>query len=98
MKHKAGFKKYSYMDHMVSNSNLIRVFRYKNYPLLFLSTVTFSVGHYVMMIALGWLVLDRTNSSFLLGMIWVARTLPSLIFGAISGVVSDKVDRRILLI
>lgn len=86
------------MDQMISNSNLIRAFLHKNYPLLFLSTVMFSVGHYMMMIALGWLILEKTDSSFLLGMIWVARTLPFLIFGALSGAVSDRIDRRILLI
>ena len=86
------------MHHMISNANLFSAFRHKNYPLLFLSTVMFSVGHYMMMIALGWLILEKTDSSFLIGMIWVARTLPFLIFGALSGAVSDRIDRRILLI
>jgi MFS family permease len=86
------------MKHMISSANLMSAFRHKNYPLLFLSTVMFSVGHFMMMIALGWLVLEKTDSSFLLGMIWVARTLPFLIFGALSGAISDKIDRRILLI
>jgi len=86
------------MGDMISNSNLIRAFHHKNYIFLFLSTVMFSVGHYMMMIALGWLILEKTDSSFLLGMIWVARTLPFLIFGALSGAISDRIDRRILLI
>jgi len=50
------------------------------------------------MVALGWLVLEMTDSPFLLGMVWAARMFPSLIFGMFAGAIADKVDRRRLLI
>jgi len=51
-----------------------------------------------MMVALGWLILEMTNSPLSLGMVWAARSGPFLIFGIFAGAVADKIDRRRLLI
>lgn len=56
------------------------------------------MGHFVMMVALGWLVLEMTNSSLSLGVVWAVRSAPFLIFGIFAGAVADKIDRRRLLI
>jgi len=77
---------------------IFKAFHYRNFPLVFLSTVTFSLGHFMMMVALGWLVLEMTNSPFSLGAVWAARSAPFLIFGVFAGAVADKIDRRRLLI
>ena len=77
---------------------IFKAFHYRNFPLVFLTTVTFSVGHFMMMVALGWLVLEMTNSPFSLGAVWAARSAPFLIFGVFAGAVADKIDRRRLLI
>ena len=50
------------------------------------------------MVALGWQVLEMTDSAFLLGMVWAARSAPFLVFGIIAGTIADKVDRRRLLV
>ncbi len=77
---------------------IFKAFHYRNFPLVFLTTVTFSVGHFMMMVALGWLVLEMTDSPFSLGAVWAARSAPFLIFGVFAGAVADKIDRRKLLI
>jgi MFS family permease len=77
---------------------LFRAFRHRNFPLLFLSTITFSIGHYVVMVALGWLVLEMTDSPLSVGMVWAARSTPYFLFGILAGAVADRVDRRRLLI
>ncbi|MFC2005154.1 MFS transporter [Chloroflexota bacterium] len=77
---------------------MFKAFHYRIFPLVFLSTVTFSVGFFMMMVALGWLVLEITNSPFSLGVVWAARSAPFLIFGVFAGAVADKIDRRKLLI
>ena len=77
---------------------IFKAFQYKNFPLVFLNTVTYSIGHFVMMVALGWLILEMTNSPLSLGMVWAARSGPFLIFGILAGAVADKIDRRRLLI
>ncbi|MDD4876193.1 MAG: MFS transporter [Dehalococcoidales bacterium] len=77
---------------------IFNAFYYKNFSLLLLTTVAFSVGHFMMMVALGWLVLEMTDSPFSLGTVWAARSAPFLIFGIFAGALADKVDRRRLLI
>ena len=77
---------------------IFRAFHYRNFPLVFLSTVTYSTGFFIMMVALGWLILEMTNSPLSLGMVWAARSGPFLIFGIFAGAVADKIDRRRLLI
>jgi len=52
----------------------------------------------MMMVALGWLVLEMTDSPLSLGMVWATRSAPHLIWGMLAGAVADKVDRRKLLI
>lgn len=77
---------------------IFKAFHYRNFPLVFLSTVTYSTGYFIMMVALGWLILEMTNSPLSLGMVWAARSGPFLIFGIFAGAVADKIDRRRLLI
>ena len=77
---------------------IFKAFHYRNFPLVFLSTVAYSTGFFIMMVALGWLILEMTNSPLSLGMVWAARSGPFLIFGIFAGAVADKIDRRRLLI
>ena len=45
-------------------------------------------------VALGWLVLDMTDSPFMVGVASAARIAPFFFLGVLSGAVSDRVDRR----
>ncbi len=47
--------------------------------------------------ALGWLVLELTNSPFMVGLASAARMAPFFFLGILSGAVADRVDRRVLL-
>lgn len=51
-----------------------------------------------MMVSLGWLTLEMTNSPLALGMVWAARSAPHFLFGILAGAVADRIDRRKLLI
>ncbi|MFC2034071.1 MFS transporter [Chloroflexota bacterium] len=82
----------------IINLQVFSCFHHHNYPLFFLVTLTSSIGMTMMMVTLGWLVLEMTDSPFLLGMVWVARSTPNLILGILSGTIADKFDRRKLLI
>ena len=50
------------------------------------------------MVAMGWLVLELTDSPLSLGLVWATRQAPSLFLGMLAGAIADKVDRRRLLI
>ena len=73
-------------------------FRNKSFSLMFLTTVTASLGDMLMDVSSGWLVLDLTDSPLSLGLFWAVRSSPNLLFGMIGGATADKMDRRKLLI
>ena len=86
------------MMNRVAHLQMLRAFHHRDYAPVFLSTVTMSIGRFMMMVTLSWLVLEMTDSPLSLGMVWAMRSAPNLIFGMLAGAVADKVDRRKLLI
>ena len=57
-----------------------------------------NVGTWMQNVALGWLVLELTNSAFWLGVVSFASAVPMLLFTLVGGVIADKVDKRKMLI
>lgn len=77
---------------------LFQSFQSPNFRLLWLSSLAASGGMLVQQVAVGWLVLEMTDSPFALGIVAAARMIPSFFLGMIAGVVADRVDRRKLLL
>ncbi len=77
---------------------MIQPFQNKRFSLMFLTTVAASFGDILMDVSSGWLVLDLTDSPLSLGLFFAVRTSPNLLFGMIGGAVTDKMDRKKLLI
>lgn len=48
-------------------------------------------------VALGWLILVQTDSPFMVGVAFAARTAPFFFLGAVSGAIADRFDRRLFL-
>ena len=46
----------------------------------------------------GWLVLQLTNSPFMLGLTFALRSIPILIFSLVAGVMADRVPRKLQLV
>ena len=57
-----------------------------------------SIGHFVQEVALFWITYEITGSAMALGILGLCSALPRLIFGALSGVLVDRYDRKLLLI
>lgn len=57
-----------------------------------------NIGSWMQTVAQGWLVLQLTNSAFMLGLVGFAGTLPMLVLLLVGGVFADRLDRRRLLI
>ena len=72
-------------------------FQYRDFRYLWLSSVAQSVGMGMEFVALGWLVLDMTDSPLWVGVASAARMLPFFVMGFVSGAVADRVDRRIFV-
>ena len=77
---------------------ILRAFRHRNYRLFFMGQGTSLIGTWMQAIAVSWLVYRLTGSAFLLGLVGFVSQIPTFIFGPIGGVVSDRTNRRSLLL
>ncbi len=76
---------------------LLSSFRSRDFRLLWLSTLISSAGMSMQQIAVGWLVLEMTNSPLSLGIASASRMAPFLLLGMIAGTMADRLNRRNLL-
>jgi predicted MFS family arabinose efflux permease len=84
-----GYSPVGYIDLLREN----RAFRQ-----LWLGQVVSQTGDWFNTIALYTIILNLTGSGWYIGLLLVARFVPSFIFGPISGVVADRFSRRSIMI
>ncbi|HEX7151879.1 MAG TPA: MFS transporter [Thermoanaerobaculia bacterium] len=72
--------------------------RYRDFRLLWLGAFTSTTGTWMQTVAQGWVVLQMTNSAFLLGVDGFLSTGPMLIFSLFGGVVADRVERKKIML
>ncbi|MFQ5933956.1 MAG: MFS transporter, partial [Dehalococcoidia bacterium] len=71
----------------------------RNYRWFWLGMLGSFSGMQMQLLARGWLVVDDLNGSALdLGLVYTSFGLPILLFSLFSGVVTDRVDKRMLLV
>ena len=74
-------------------ANPFRTLRHRNFRLFWTGQTLSLIGTWMQTMATGWLALDLSNSSFLVGLVASASSLPVLLFSLHGGVVADRVDR-----
>ena len=72
--------------------------RYRDYRLVWMTSILSSGARWIQQISLGWLTFDLTGSPVLLGSIIFVYQAPSVVLSPLVGVLVDRVDRRQLLI
>src|SRR5438309_11035376 len=72
--------------------------RHRNYRLFFIGQTISLVGTWMQRIAQAWLVLQLTDSPFLLGLVGALQWLPVLCLSLIGGAVADRVSKRNLIV
>ncbi len=77
---------------------VFKAFHYRDFRILWIGACTSSIGTWMQEIAQNWLVLQLTNSPFLLGLDAFLGDIPIFLFSLIGGVLADRVDRRFILI
>jgi len=75
-----------------------RAFRHRNFRLFFAGQGVSMIGTWVQQIAQAWLVYRLTGSPFLLGLTSFAGQIPILFLAPLGGLLSDRFDRRRLLL
>jgi MFS family permease len=76
----------------------VRALRNRNFRLFWTGNFLSNIGTWMQNVAQGWLVLTLTNSSFWLGVVGFAGSIPFLIFSLFGGVIADRVNKRRLLL
>ncbi len=66
--------------------------------MFFIGNIISLVGFGINIIAISWLVLEKTNSELSLGIIMATSTAPGLFLALFAGFIIDKVNRKFLLI
>ena len=82
----------------VATGETFRSFRTRNFRIFFIGQAISQAGTWLQFIAQALLVLRLTDSGVALGIVTACQFLPVLIFGAWAGVISDRTDKRKLML
>ncbi len=83
----------------LARSGTFRSLQVRNFRLYFVAQLISQCGTWMQSIALGWLVLELShNRGVAVGVIVAVQYLPTTVLGAWSGLVADRVDKRLLLL
>ena len=75
----------------------LAAFRYSDFRVLWISTMSNQLGQGMQQVLLGWLVFEITGSGAMVGAVFAARSAPNLVVGFLAGSVTDRMDRRLLI-
>ena len=76
---------------------VLRAFQYRDFRILGLSSLFSSFGMMGENVAVGWIVLELTDSTFMVGVAMGLRMAPQFVLGIFAGAVVDMVDRRLFM-
>ena len=75
------------------------IFQNRDFRLLWFASGVDNLGRWLEVIALALLVLELTDSPWWVALLGVMRVTPMLVFGMVSGIIADRVDRwRVMVI
>ena len=77
-----------------SARNPFHALRHRNFRLFFAGQFISLAGTWMQVVAEGWLVLELTDSAFLVGLVSALESLPILLLTLYGGVLADRVDKR----
>ena len=75
-----------------------KLLKNKTFLLFFFGNVMSLVGFGFNLIAISWMVLEKTGSEYALGKIMASATAPGLVLALFAGVIIDRVNRKWLLV
>jgi MFS family permease len=82
----------------IATGETFRSFSTRNFRIFFIGQAISQAGTWLQFIAQALLVLRLTDSGVALGIVTACQFLPVLIFGAWAGVISDRTDKRKLML
>ena len=73
--------------------NTFRAFSNRNYRLYFIGQSISLIGTWMQRTAVYWVIFDKTNSNFMLGLTVFASQFPSFLFSPLGGIAADRYNR-----
>jgi len=83
---------------LVDRVGILRPLRVRDFAFLWIGLTVSFIGDGVYIIAIAWQTYDLSNSPSALAAVGIAWSLPQVVLLLITGVLSDRVDRRLLMI
>ena len=77
---------------------MLRALRHRDFRLLWIGQAVSLVGDGIYLVAIAWLVYDISNQPSALALVGLAWTLPQVAGLLVGGVLSDRFERRRLLV
>ena len=71
--------------------------RERRFRRLWFGSMTIAFSEWIERLAIGWLVLEATNSIFLSALAFAVRNMPSMLLGPFSGAIADRFPRQRLV-
>ncbi len=68
--------------------------KHRNYKFYFTGQFISLIGTWLQFVAFGWLVLELTNSAFLVGLVSAIGAFPALVFSLFGGVIVDRFETK----
>jgi len=78
--------------------DILRALRHRNYRLYFSGQLVSLAGTWMQMIAMSWLTYRLTDSTLMLGVVSFAGQIPILAVAPLGGVLSDRFDKRVMML
>lgn len=82
----------------VRQSAALRTLRYRDFRIFWLGFGAAVAGFQIQRVGLGFLAYDLTGSAFLLALVFSGDSIPMVLLSPLGGVISDRIDRRTILI
>ncbi len=79
-------------------ARLFRSLRHRDFAIFWAGNFLSNTGTWMQSVALGWLVLELTDSAWLLGLNGFMTTVPTFLFFWAGGAIADRFDRRRLML
>ncbi|MEE8177440.1 MAG: MFS transporter, partial [Acidobacteriota bacterium] len=86
------------MDEARGFARVFRSFRHRDFAVFWSGNFLSNIGTWMQTVALGWLVLEITDSAWMVGVNGFVSAAPTLLFTLIGGAIADRVDRRRLML
>src|SRR5687767_3423530 len=86
------------MNGLVKRVRILRPLRHRDFRLLWTGMTASLIGDGIFLVSLAWQVYELSNTPTALSIVGIAMTVPQIIFLLLGGVVSDRFDRRRVMI